>query len=99
MNPSVGLREGWIRRSARARSVMLEVTDRAPSNGMRGGASPTLWTPHPGPEDVKRVNEVVQEEDGTGDLTGPVPGHNQTPLGISAPPTAAKSQAADRALL
>ncbi len=45
------------------------------------------------------MNEVVQEEDGTGDLTGPVPGHNQTPLGISAPPTAAKSQAADRALL
>ena len=45
------------------------------------------------------MNEVAQVENGSGALTGPISGHNQPPFGISAPPTAARSQAADRVLL
>jgi DNA-binding CsgD family transcriptional regulator len=67
------------------------------------------WTPRPGPEGVKRrermndvaqqVNEVAQQEEGAGALAGPVPGHDEMPFGTSSAQTAAKSQAADRALL
>ena len=59
---------------------------------------------HPGSEDMKGREDGERSSSGRewlrgGPLTGPISGHNQPPFGISAPPTAARSQAADRVLL
>jgi len=66
-----------------------------------GGAAPTP-TARPGLGDIKGregLSEVAQRDKGAVALPGPVREDEKTPMGISWPQTASKSQAGDRLLL